>query len=67
MGQFPETPPPGNMKRGQRMDRLQKRLMAQGLYVRPVCLDDQCTEWGYFIVSIDDPFEIKTNQEQDQG
>ena len=58
-GKFPDTPPFGNMTRKHRMDRLKKRLIEQGLYVRPVCLDEICSEWGYFIVSVDDPYEVK--------
>lgn len=67
MSRFPETPPLGNMKRGQRMDRLQKRLIAQGLYVRPVYLDEKCAELGYIIVSVDDPYEVAANHGQYQG
>ena len=62
MNRFPETPPRGDMTRKDRMDRLEKKLVREGFYVRPVCLNEQCSEWGYFIVAIDDPF-----QGQDQG
>ena len=69
MSKFPATPPPGNMERSHRMDRLHKKLVGQGLYVRPVCLDETCAEWGYFIVAVDDPYSVSaaTNQGQDQG
>ena len=55
---FPLTPPLGNMTRKHRMDRLKNRLIEQGLYVRPVCLDETYSEWGYFIVSVDDPYKL---------
>jgi len=55
---FPLTPPLGNMSRKERMDRLMNKLISQGLYVRPVCLDNTYAEYGYFIVSIDDPYEV---------
>lgn len=32
---FPITPPLGNMERKHRMDRLMKKLIGQGLFVRP--------------------------------
>jgi hypothetical protein len=53
---FPETPPPGDMERKQRMHRLQRKLIEQGLYVRPVYLDETMSEYGYLIVSVDDPY-----------
>jgi hypothetical protein len=56
MHNFPNCPTPDNMKRKDRMDRLYDRLKDTGLYVQPVCLDDRHSEWGYFIVSVDDPF-----------
>ncbi len=64
---FPNTPPPGNMKRKQRMSRLHKKLVEQGLYVRPVYLDETCSESGYFIVSLDDPYSVTINHGQDHG
>ncbi len=64
---FPVTPPPGDMERKHRMKRLHKELVSQGLYVRPVCLDETYSEWGYFIVSVDDPYSVTTNHGQDQG
>jgi hypothetical protein len=67
MNKFPETPPPGNMERKHRMDRLHKKLVEQGLYVRPVCLDETLSEWGYFIVAVDDPYSVTTTHGQDQG
>ena len=55
MNKYPKTPPPGNMERKQRMDRLHQSLVDMGLYVWPVCNNDEkCTEWGYFIVAVDD-------------
>lgn len=56
MTNFPETPPPGDMERSHRMKRLHKRLSEQGLYVRPVYMDEKMSEYGYFIVSVDDPY-----------
>jgi len=67
MEKFPETPPPGNMERKQRMDRLQKKLVELRLYVRPICLDETLSEWGYLIVAVDDPYLVTTNHGQDQG
>lgn len=67
MSKFPETPPPGDMERKDRIRRLHKRLVDQGLYVRPVYMDEKCTEYGYFIVAVDDPYSIATTQGQDQG
>jgi hypothetical protein len=64
MNKFPEIPPRGDMTRKHRMRRLEKILVDQGLYVRPVLLDDSCQERGYFIVAVDDPYEIHG---QDQG
>jgi len=52
------TPPLGNMSRKERMDRLKDNLISQGLYVRPVYLDDTYYEYGYFIVALEDPYEI---------
>jgi hypothetical protein len=67
MNKFPETPPPGDMERKQRMRRLHKRLVEQGLYVRPVYLDEKMSEYGYFVVSVDDPYSASENHGQDQG
>jgi hypothetical protein len=61
MSTFPETPPPGDMERKQRMDRLHKKLRECGLYVRPVCTNDACSGYGYFIVAADDPYEVRKN------
>ena len=47
-----------DMHRKQRMDRLYAKLLESGLFVQPVCLDDPCGEWGYFIVAVDDPREV---------
>ncbi len=63
MSNFPETPPPGDMERTHRMKRVHRNLVDQGLYVRPVYLDESLSEYGYFIVSVDDPHI----QGQDQG
>jgi hypothetical protein len=54
---FPIIPPRGDMTRKDRMKRLEKTLIPQGLYVHAIPLDDTCHEWGYFIVSVDDPYE----------
>lgn len=67
MQKFPETPPPGDMDRKQRMRRLQRKLIEQGLYVRPVYLDETLSEYGYFIVAVDDPYEITVSQGPGQG
>lgn len=67
MNKFPETPPPGDMERKQRMGRLHKRLVERGLYVRPVYLDETCSEYGYFIVAVDDPYSVAEIQGHDQG
>ncbi|WAC08914.1 MAG: hypothetical protein OS130_06955 [Thermodesulfobacteriota bacterium] len=67
MNKFPETPPPGDMERKQRMRRLHKTLIEQGLYVRPVYLNELMSEYGYFIVSVDDPYLLYETQGQDQG
>lgn len=67
MNKFPETPPPGDMERRQRMRRFYDHLKNQGLYVRPVYLNDKMSEYGYFIVSIDDPYSAIETQGQDQG
>lgn len=67
MGNFPNTPPPGDMTRKHRMKRLEKTLVSQGLYVRPVPLDESASEWGYFIVSVDNPYEAARHHGQDQG
>ena len=56
MEKFPETPPPGDMERRQRMKRLHQNLVERGLYVRPVYLDETLSEYGYFIVALDDPY-----------
>jgi len=66
MANFPDTPPRGDMTRKHRMNRLQEKLVQDGLYVRPVPLDDNCREWGYFIVSLDNPYEV-ANPQQDHG
>ena len=58
---FPDTPPRGDMTRKHRMDRLEKKLVDEGFYVKPVCWDEQCTQWGYFIVSIDNPWLWKNH------
>jgi len=55
---FPLSPPFGNMTRKHRMDRLKERLIEQGLYVHPICLDETHSEWGYFIVAVDNPYEV---------
>jgi len=49
------------------MKRLEKTLVDRGLYVRPVPLDDTCQEYGYFIVAVDDPYEVTPTYGQDQG
>jgi hypothetical protein len=67
MNKSPETPPPGNMERKQRMTRLHKRLVDQGLYVRHVYLDETMSEYGYLIVAVDDPYSVVVTQGQDQG
>lgn len=64
---FPETPPPGDMERSHRMKRLHERLCEQGLYVRPIYLDETASEYGYFIVSLDNPYSVAGNQGQVQG
>jgi hypothetical protein len=58
---------PGDMERKQRMRRLHKTLIEQGLYVRPVYLNELMSEYGYFIVSVDDPYLLYETQGQDQG
>jgi hypothetical protein len=45
MANFPDTPPRGDMTRKHGMDRLEKNLVANGLYIRPVPLNDTCHEW----------------------
>jgi hypothetical protein len=67
MSNFPSTPPRGDMTRKHMMKRLEKKLTNDALYVRPVYLDDTCSEYGYFIVSVDDPYDAATHQGQDQG
>jgi hypothetical protein len=67
MRKFPETSPPGDMERKNRMKRLHKKFVEQGLYVRPVYLDETYSEYGYFIVAIDDPYSVNTDYGQDQG
>jgi len=67
MESFPKVPPQGDMTRKHRMDRLEKKLYAEGLYVHPIPLDKSASEWGYFIVSVDDPYEYAKNQGHDQG
>jgi len=67
MSKFPETPPPGDMERKQRMCRLHKNLTEQALYVTPVYLTDAMSEYGYFIVSVDDPYLMSETYGQDQG
>ena len=67
MNKFPNIPPRGDMTRKHRMKRLEKTLVDRGLYVRPVPLDDRCQEWGYFIVAVDDPYEVTPTYGQDQG
>lgn len=61
MSNFPDCPIPDNMKRKDRMDRVYKKLVNDGLYIKPVCLDDRHTEWGYFIVAVDDPYSAANN------
>jgi hypothetical protein len=63
---FLDYPPVDNMLRKDRIKRLYKKLIAEGLYVQPVCLDESCSEYGYLVVSIDDTF-ITTGQGHDQG
>ncbi len=58
MKKFPDCPIPDNMHRKSRMNRLYKKLIDDALYVRPVCLDDKHSEYGYFIVSVDDPYSL---------
>jgi len=65
MQKFPDTPPPGDMERKQRMVRLHKKLVEQGLYVRIVYLDDKLSEYGYFIVAIDDPYRVIASHDQE--
>ena len=60
------TPPPGDMSHRHRMKRLESFLKQQGLYVHPVPIDDIASDWGYFIVSIEDPFS-SIDQGHDQG
>jgi hypothetical protein len=67
MIKFPETPPRGDMERKQRMRRVCKTPTEQGLFVRPVYLDEAMSEYGYFIVSIDDPYSVNEIYGQDQG
>ena len=67
MNKFPETPPPGDMERIHRMRRLYDKLKKQGLYVRPVYLNDKMSEYGYFIVAVDDPYLVSETHGQDQG
>ena len=72
MNRFPETSPPGNMERKDRMCRLYKNLVDQGLYVREVSRDVYLTdamfsEYAYFIVSVDAPYSATEIQGQDQG
>lgn len=67
MEKFPNIPPRGDMSRKERMDRLEKKLVSDGLYVRPIPFNHSCSEWGYFIVSVDDPYEANLNHGQDQG
>ena len=67
MNKFPETPPPGDMERKQRMRRLNKKLSEQGLYVRPVYLDYTLSEYGYLIVAVDDPYSVNATHGQDHG
>ncbi|MDD5711791.1 MAG: hypothetical protein PHY31_03425 [Smithellaceae bacterium] len=64
---FPAIPPRGDMTRKERMKRLEQRLVDQGLYVHPVPFDETCREWGYYIVSVDDPYDAINRQGQDQG
>jgi hypothetical protein len=36
--------------------------------VKPVCLDEKHSEWGYFIVAVDNPYSVAKNQKgHDQG
>jgi len=65
MDKFPDIPPRGDMTRKHRMKRLERKLVDSGLYVRPVPSDVSCQEWGYFIVAVDDPYDVA--QGQDQG
>ena len=67
MNKFPDTPPRGDMTRKHRMKRLERKLANDGLYIRPVYLDDTYSEYGYFIVSIDDPSYASKYYGQDQG
>lgn len=67
MGNFTHIPPLGTMKRKDRMKRLLEKLISDGLYVHPVGLDETVSEWGYFIVSVDDPYEAASRQGQDHG
>lgn len=61
-----KTPPPCDMTHKHRMKRLEQFLKQQGLYVHPVPIDDGASDWGFFIVSIDDPFST-IDQGHDQG
>lgn len=54
---FPDTPMPDNMSRRDRMDRLYDDLMRRGLWVCPVCLDEPCTQYAYYMVAVDDPYD----------
>jgi hypothetical protein len=49
------------------MNRIEKKLVDDGLYVRPVYLTEACLEIGYFVVAVDDPYEVAKIQGQDQG
>lgn len=58
---FLEIPPIDNMDRKDRIKRLYKKLIDEGLYVQPVHLNKEHNEYGYLIVSIDDKFISATD------
>jgi len=67
MSKFPKTLPPGDMKRKQSMRRLHDNLKKQGLYVRPIYLNEEMSEYGYLRVSVDDPYSVNDTHGQFQG
>lgn len=68
MGTFPRIPiKKDDMSRRNRMNRLNKKLRSEGLFVEPVPFNDTCTGWDYFIVAVDNPYEAIKNHGQDHG
>ena len=47
---FLDNPPVDNMDIKDRMKRLCKKLIDEGLYVQPVYLDETCSEYGHLVV-----------------